>query len=188
MITVNEIKQVFPKLKKLSKFERQIQFAALITEYMKAKNIKPIIVGGLAVEIYTRNDYQTRDIDFVSDGWNQFNSILTDLGFTRTEREWYHSDLELALEVPSNFLEGSEERILELELPDGKNVFVISVEDIIIHRLEGIVFSTTYPKEDEDFEWAHRMFLIHRENIDLIYLRKQAEATNVWSYIKEWMI
>ncbi len=187
MITANEIKEVFPKLKKLSKFERQIQFAALITECMKAKNIKPVIVGGLAVEIYTRNDYQTQDIDFVSDGWDKFNSILTDLGFIRTEREWYHTDLEIAVEVPSNVLEGSEEHIVELELLDGKNVYVISVEDIIIHRLEGIVFSTTYPKEDEDDEWAHRLFLIHRDNLDLTYLKEQAEATKVLSFIKEWM-
>ncbi|KAB8129868.1 hypothetical protein F9U64_14595 [Gracilibacillus oryzae] len=186
MITVDEIKKNMPKLKRLSKFERQLEFAALITAFMSEKNIKPIIVGGLAVEIYTRNDYHTHDIDFVSDGWEYFDKLLIELGFTKIEREWYHTELEIAVEIPSNFLEGSEERVIELELPGGKSVYLISVEDIIIHRLEGIAFSTTYPKEDEDYEWAHRMFLIHKADIDFEYFHQQAKAAKVSDLIQEW--
>lgn len=158
MITVKEIKKTFPRLKQLPKFDRQLEFASMVTEYMSEKNIYPIIVGGLAVEIYTRNDYQTHDIDFVSDGWKQFDELLSQLHFTRAERQWYHTDLELAVEVPSNFLEGSDDLVVELELPNGKALYVISVEDMIIHRLEAIVFSTTYPKEDEDYEWLIECF------------------------------
>ncbi|WP_058306172.1 DUF6036 family nucleotidyltransferase [Gracilibacillus massiliensis] len=187
MITAEKIKETFPKLKTLPKFERQLEFASMITEYMKNKNIHPIIVGGLAVEIYTRNDYQTHDIDFVSDGWAQFDQLLSELDFIRVEREWYNTELEIAIEVPSNFLEGNEDLVTELELPNNKKLYVIGVEDIIIHRLEAIAFSTTYPKEDEDYEWAYRMYLIHKENIDYNYFESQAKAVKIWSIIEEWL-
>jgi len=114
MITREGLREEFGKLINKSKFDKQLEFASLLTEYVKPKGIKPIIVGGLSVEIYTRNDYHTHDIDFVSDGWNLFDEILTDLGFDRTQRVWYHKDAEIAVEVPSNHLEGSKDHICQL--------------------------------------------------------------------------
>ncbi|UTW69500.1 hypothetical protein KHA80_22500 [Anaerobacillus sp. HL2] len=98
-----------------------------------------MIVGGLSVEIYTRSHYTTHDIDFITSGWDQFNHLLTqELGFQRTEREWYHKELELAVEIPSNFLEGSQDKIIKIKLPSEREIFVIGVEDIIIHRLQNL--------------------------------------------------
>ncbi|MFZ3590567.1 hypothetical protein ACOI1C_15270 [Bacillus sp. DJP31] len=187
MITIEELKKELENIKDKPKFHKMIEFAALLTEYFGTKGIQPIVVGGLSVEIYTRNDYSTHDIDFVSDGWELFNELLTELGFTKTQREWYHADAELAVEVPSAHLEGSIDKVLELLLPNNRKLYVIGIEDIIIHRLEGIV-GKRYPKDDEDYEWAYRMFLIHKhENIDMDYLISEAKRTKVDKLITTWL-
>ena len=186
MITIEKLRQEFIALKYKPKFEKQLEFSALLTEYFKPKGVKPIIVGGLSVEIYTRNDYHTHDIDFVSDGWDLFDDVLTELGFDRIQREWYHTDAEIAIEVPSNHLEGSLEHIYEIVLPSKRSIYVIGVEDIIIHRIEGIAFSLKYPKDDEDYEWAYRMFLIHKDNLGTTYLIQKAKEVKIFHIIEEW--
>ncbi|MBY7142181.1 hypothetical protein KFZ56_03555 [Virgibacillus sp. NKC19-3] len=68
MIQLNELKREFAELGNLPKHERMMEICALLTEYFQKDNIKPIIVGGLSVEIYTRNNYSTYDIDLITDG------------------------------------------------------------------------------------------------------------------------
>lgn len=186
MITVEDIKAELIRIKDKPKFEKMLDFASILTEYFAAKQIKPIIVGGLSVEIYTRNDYMTHDIDFVTTGWHEFDKLLRELGFTKTQREWYHIDSEIAVEVPASFLEGSYDKVIELQLPNGRRLYVIGIEDIIIHRLEGIFLPV--PEDDEDYEWAMRMFLIHKDEIiDMDYLIAQAKKTNTYRFIEKWM-
>ena len=87
------------------------------------------------------------------------------------------------MKVPDSFLEGSYEKVIELKLPNERKVFVIGIEDIIIHRLEGIAHKR-YPKDDEDYEWAMRMFLIHQhDNIDMNYLIEQSKRTKTFNFI-----
>ncbi|WP_163527347.1 hypothetical protein [Halobacillus ihumii] len=187
MTTVEDLKEALNYLEDKPKFERQLEFAALLTDYFKSKGIVPIVVGGLSVEIYTRNDYHTHDIDFVSDGWHLYDDLLTNqLGFQRTEREWYHLDTEIAVEIPSNHLEGSLDRVYEITLPNSKKLYVIGIEDIIIHRIEGIAFALKFPEDDEDYEWAYRMFLIHKDDVDLEYLEEQAKQANIYNLIEHW--
>ena len=49
------------KDKLLKKFE----IIAIITEALKKLNVKPVIVGGQAVEFYTEGGYATMDIDII---------------------------------------------------------------------------------------------------------------------------
>lgn len=185
--TIEDLKVELERIKDKPKFYKMLDFASALTEYFETKDIQPIVVGGLSIEIYTRDDYHTHDIDFVSEGWEIFNEILTQLGFIKVEREWYHTDAELAIEVPSNFLEGSYDKVYKLLLPNGRKLYVIGIEDIIIHRLEGISWKP-HPEDDEDYEWAKRMFLIHQEeNIDMDYLIEMAKKTNTFKLIQGWL-
>ncbi|ALX49258.1 hypothetical protein [Lentibacillus amyloliquefaciens] len=98
MIRLNELKQHFKELNSFSKHERMIQVCGLLTAYFQQKNIHPIIVGGLSVELYTRNNYTTYDIDLISDGRDKFDKLFTnELGFNKEGRSWYHQELEISL-------------------------------------------------------------------------------------------
>ena len=192
MIRLSELKAEFSKLNLLSKHERMLELCGLLTSYLSESKITPIIVGGLSVEIYTRNHYTTQDIDLISDGRAQIDSLLTEeLGFKREGRVWYHEKLELSLEIPGNFLEGNLEKVIQMELDSGREVSVIGIEDLIIHRLESaIVSQSAHPEWTEDYEWAERMFFIHKEDdqiMDIEYLMRKAKETKTDQLINEWL-
>ncbi|TCP19314.1 hypothetical protein EV207_16412 [Scopulibacillus darangshiensis] len=188
MITVNDIRNEIKTLSKLPKFDKMLELSALLTEYFEPRGIKPIIVGGLSVEIYTRGHYTTHDIDLIADGWDQFNDLLSALGFEKETRVWYHKELELAIEIPDNYLEGDMNKIVELLLPSNRKVFVIGVEDLIIHRLESAIVSHPHkPMLNQDYDWAERMFRIHANRVDMAYLLKSAKDVKVDRYINSWI-
>jgi|SRR5690625_380161 len=192
MTQLTELKQEFINLVHLSKQERMLELSALLTEYFKSDGIKPIIVGGLSVEIYTRGNYTTYDIDFITDGYNQFDALLTkELGFNKEGRSWYHKGLELSLEIPDNYLEGNPDKVIKIELASGRSIYVIGIEDIIIHRLESaLVSQPENPDWTDDYEWAERMFHIHKSDpdiMDLDYLIAASAKANVDQIIREWL-
>lgn len=92
------------------------------------------------------------------------------MAFKQTAREWYHEELEIAIEIASSDLEGSTEKMVKIELKSVRSIFVIAVEDIIIHRLEPVLVS----KDHEDYQWAYQIFLLHKDDlIDHEYLKKR---------------
>ncbi|MEC5424541.1 hypothetical protein QGM71_13655 [Virgibacillus sp. C22-A2] len=192
MIQLNELKREFTKLIHLPMHERMLELCGLLTAYFQNDNINPIIVGGFSVEIYTRNNYTTYDIDLITDGREKFNSLLTnELGFKKEGRSWYHEELELAIEIPSNFLEGNIEKVMRVELESGRCISVIGIEDIIIHRLESAIAThPDHPDWTDDFEWAERMFEIHKSDTNIMdtdYLLKASSEARVENIIRKWM-
>ena len=83
-------KNELEKLKDTPKYESMLKVAGIITLLLEKYNIKPIIVGGLSVEIYTQQEYTTRDIDFVSDGYERIQEILLSLDFKKEGKNFYH--------------------------------------------------------------------------------------------------
>ena len=81
-------------------FERMVQVAAILTKLLENKQIRPVIVGGLAVEIYTRSDYTTVDIDMIISDRKLAGQILVQLGFSVEGRHWYHEKLMISIEIP----------------------------------------------------------------------------------------
>lgn len=98
------------ELKKLNpdhKFDTMIKTVAIITKLLESEQLKPIIVGGFSVEIYTDEAYSTRDIDIVTDDRNKVARILSKLGFTAEGRHMINEQLEIAIEFPDDKLAGS---------------------------------------------------------------------------------
>lgn len=63
MNSIEKARLQLSTLKGKPKFEKMLQTTAILTKLFEQEKLKPIIVGGLAVEIYTRSEYTTSDID-----------------------------------------------------------------------------------------------------------------------------
>lgn len=65
--------------------------ACLIYETLKESNIKAVLVGGACVSIYSKNRYQSYDLDFVTyEGYKMIEQSLNKLGFKQKGRYFIH--------------------------------------------------------------------------------------------------
>ena len=153
---------------------RNLLFVGLLTREVAKEGIRPVIVGGQAVEFYTAGGYATRDIDLVARDTIGIGRVLERWGFRKAGRYWTREDLGLAVEVPGSVLAGDEGRVTEVEIK-GLKVYLIGIEDIIIDRLNAFV----HWNSRDDGDWAREMAHLNRADIDWEYLEKRAEAEGV---------
>ncbi len=149
--------------------DRRLWVLAVITESLKETGVKPVLVGGAAVEFYTAGGYMTLDVDVVCDSC-VLDGPMAELGFTKEGRHWIREDLSIAIESPSTSLPNVErEHVLEVRLDD-MSVFILGIEDLIIDRLNAYV----HWKSKEDGRWAAHLIAENRDEIDWDYLRRRA--------------
>lgn len=162
--------------------KKSLALLAVLTEALKAQDIRPILVGGRALEFYTLGGYATRDIDLVTNGRTQVGSILQKMGFLKRpgERHWYHEELDLALEIPDDTLAGNIDKLTTLEI-DGMDCSIIGVEDLIVDRLSAAKFW----KSASDAQWAARLLALHVDELDPNYLRQAAEKAEVEDFLEK---
>ncbi|UJL46447.1 hypothetical protein KFZ58_00215 [Virgibacillus sp. NKC19-16] len=184
MISIEEAKIKIEQLQGKQKFEKMVQTTAILTSLFEIEGLKPIIVGGLAVEIYTRNEYTTLDIDIIFSQRDIADKYLKLLGFVSEGRHWYHDELMISVEIPNDILEDADnERVVDLVLKDGLHVYVIGLEDIILDRLRACV----HWKSSSDCEWGRRLFLLHFERIDINYLKNIAQNDQTIHTVNQWL-
>lgn len=161
----------FKRLLKISPpFKQRLYFVGILTKYLKDEGIRPVVVGGNAVEFYTLGTYATVDIDLVSPGYEIIDKLLKSWGFEKLGRHWLLSEIDLEVEIPASSLgEDEESKILEVEV-EGLKVYLIGIEDLIIDRLNAYV----HWKSLEDGEWAEQLIKLHFSKIDWLYLESRA--------------
>jgi hypothetical protein len=104
-------KEELNKLNANNKYDTMLHTAAILTKLLEPEQNKPIIVGGFAVEIYTDQNYSTRDLDMVVEEQEKSYRILKELGFKKKNRHLVHDILEIMIEFPSEVLAGSYDKI-----------------------------------------------------------------------------
>jgi len=176
----NELKRLQDK----PKFKRMIGVAEIFTRLSQERfGVAPIIVGGMAVEVYTRGEYVTADIDMVYVDHGLADQILNDMGFIREGRYWYHSGLEVAVEIPSDILAGDIDKVNTLYTSRNRRSFVrvIGLEDLLIDRLNAYKHWNSVA----DGEWAERLYAIHKDRLDIPYLKKCAQRERVAEEVEQ---
>ncbi len=102
-------------------------FQALFSESI------PVLVGGAAVELYTRGGYVTGDLDFVGNVTPPVVRELERAGFRREGRHWIHDAGKVYLELASSSLK-PEAEVAEIRIGRHR-VLAASPEDILVDRL-----------------------------------------------------
>lgn len=148
---------------------KRLLFMGLLTKALEPQGIKPVVVGGNAVEFYTAGGYATGDIDIVAPS-EPIDEVLRSWNFRREGRHWVSQELDIVIEAPSRSLEDQQyERACEVEI-DALKVYILGIEDLIIDRLNAYV----YWKSSDDGVWVKELIALHSDEIDWAYLESRA--------------
>lgn len=111
---------------------RAVRVASVLAEALDGAGCRPVLVGGAAVEIYTRAAYTTFDLDFVAAETEELDPTMRALGFEREGRHWVQREYGVVVEFPATTLAPARAESMVVE---GRTLSVISVEDLIVDRL-----------------------------------------------------
>lgn len=81
-----------------------VSVATRVACHLAEAGIECVVVGGLAVEIYTGNRYQTLDIDMVNVSMNTqkaLDAAMNAIGFVRKGRYYHNTTTQFFVEFPS---------------------------------------------------------------------------------------
>jgi hypothetical protein len=111
------------------------EIAGAICEHLHKKDFKCVLSGGTCVTIYSNNEYESKDIDFVMADYNknEIDSALNEIGFTRTKswRHYEHPNCPYWVEFPPAPLAVGDEYVKKthsIETKHGKLVLLRPVD------------------------------------------------------------
>lgn len=180
MQDLQELKKIEDPVKKRAYF-----IGLLTKEFKKRGGKEPIVVGGLAVEIYTQGSYTTGDIDIKAQG-ELLASILKEWGFKKTGRTWFNEELDIYIDWLGSSLDEGEEAYEKLNtvLIGELEIKVISIEDLIIDRLNAY----KWWKDEDSFLWAKILCKVKKnmeDTLDKDYLYKRAQKEELIDVLEE---
>lgn len=126
---------------------------------------KPILVGGSAVELYTRGMAKSIDMDIIADR-TVIAPLLLKQGFKQEGRHFYKGRIDI--EIPSDTFQGRRSIIVKYS---GKKIRIISVEDLIIDRLCACKFWDS----EYDCEQAQMLIRAYKKVLDRQFLNERAK-------------
>lgn len=128
------------------------------------KNKKPVLVGGSAVEFYTRGTCKSIDIDLLADR-DSLEKVLEKMGFSKIGRHWFYTK-DIGIEIVGESPEGR--RVNDI-MHEGKLIRILSIEDLIVDRLN----ACKHWKSQYDCEQAQVLVGAYSDKLDIGYLKKR---------------
>jgi len=148
---------------------RAVMFLDWLSEEARSAGVPPpILVGGAAVAFYTGGCYTSGDIDMVSSHIDPIFDILRRYGFERDGRYWIKGLV--VAEFPSSELAG---RYDVFELPEGRSIRIISIEDLIADRLAAAKFW----RSKKDRQWAGVLLRSATPDVQTLMVRTNIDDT-----------
>ncbi len=154
-------------------FQRMLHVMSVLTPQLEEHEVMPVVIGGAAVEFYTRNWYATGDIDLAinKDKRDIFYSVMENAGFSKTGRMWVREDLGLYMEIPGDLYDIDTEKVTRVETNAGY-AYVVGLEDIVFDRIQ----AAKHWQSKSDHEQAVRIASLYYDDIDWAYVRKKCSA------------
>lgn len=135
---------------------------------MKDKEM-PVLVGGGAVELYTRGYFTTGDLDILTS--RAFKKKLVESGFESLGRIFTRNDM--VIDVVGSYTK-LRTNVVKIRRTPYK-LRVLSIEDLIIDRLCACEFW----KSPRDCEQARFLLNVYYDRLDSKYLKKRADEEGV---------
>ncbi len=176
---------------RLSKVEdpvkRRALFIGILTREMKKRGgNEPVVVGGFSVELYTQGSYTTGDIDIKAQK-DILEELLQEWGFIKKGRVWFNEELDIYIDwLGSSLDEGpqAEQRLNTVIVGEDLEIKVISIEDLIIDRLNAARFW----KDEDSLMWAKVLIKVKEatgEPLDIEYLKERALKEGTGDLLEE---
>lgn len=152
----------------------RIQLAAIVVSKLAEKGFSTILVGGSVVSIYTDNEYESKDLDFISPANHQEIALaMKELGFSQKGKDFYHSNCHFTVEFPSGPAGiGDMEPVKpegEIEV-DGVIIKLFSPTQCVMDRLAWFYFSN----DRQGLEQA--LLVCKRQEVNLDKVRRWSKA------------
>lgn len=136
-------------------------FSALLARESGLGTEGMTVVGGSAIEIYTRGDYVSGDVDLIVDSRASVEKVLRQWGFKDEGKGWSKNRWGLFLDVMQGQISGSRRLTQIVSTPVGP-FRITGVEDLIIRRVRE---SVAWQNRQEAF--AQAVLLLRRTGSDL---------------------
>jgi hypothetical protein len=121
-----------------------VELATIVADHLQQHGIDVVLVGGLAVEIYTENLYLTKDIDMVNTNYKnpqELRNAMSKLGFQKKGRVFVNPTTDITIEFPSGPLSVGDESVVKTTMAKvamGK-IPILEVSDVIKDRLAAYI-------------------------------------------------
>ncbi|HBF13713.1 MAG TPA: hypothetical protein DDW49_10095 [Deltaproteobacteria bacterium] len=180
------------ELLKISKMPVEVQQLALggyLSRLFDSDNVLLTVVGGAAVQYYTKAEYTTKDLDaiLVGDTTTIIERVMGSIGFKRTStyRHFEHPLFPFVVEFPPSPIEVGNRHIGDVNIVEfeGYRVRVIRIEDIIMDR---IIAGVEWGQKSR-LEQARLLWLKNQKFIDLKYLKHFAKSEGYEKDLKQIM-
>src|SRR5947208_16337560 len=145
--------------------ERRLHFSALLAKASEVPEDDFIIVSGSAIEIYTRGEYTSGDIDIVVPPRRDLTKTLRGWRFSQQGRLWINGDLKIVVDLVPYPYTYDYSKTQVLITPYG-SVRLAAIEDLLIKRM----LSAKWWKRAGDLEHAKMLAILYRDRIDWRYV------------------
>lgn len=119
--------------------EQMLEITGVVDAALRPIEIRPILVGGLAVAYWTTGLYLTGDIDVIMPHSAEIEGRLAVLGFERDGRFWTLPGRDPVFEAPGSTLELNPDGHVEAELASGRTIRIQEIEELLLLRLAEFV-------------------------------------------------
>lgn len=179
-----------------------VELAVIVAEHLQKHDVDVVLVGGLAVEIYTENLYLTKDIDMVNTNYKKpatLHGAMAALGFRKQGRVYANATTDITVEFPSGPLAVGNKLITNTTLARTAkgNIPILHVDDVVKDRLaafihwqdrqsliQAVAIVLKHNLEPEKFKSFFNVEgdTSHYELLDLLY--QQAQNKNITSMVQ----
>lgn len=168
MTTGEEVSRVLSE--RPTKHARILAFGALLA---RESHSDVLIVGGSAIEVYTRGGYVSGDVDIVGER-EKIVPVLERWGFAKPSRLWIRDNWEIAVDIVGKHYTGATNRLRTLSTPYGP-VRLAVPEDLLVKRL----IEAKHWKQTKALEDAALLYEAERGAFDWEYAEEFAKREDV---------